>query len=321
MIEHWILLSVLIGLCVFLIAGALSPIESLAWWAGWSDEDSPLRKEDRENHAPHDASNLFAVYLAGIDTISGDELTWHVKKLIDGVNSATNEATIVTDVFPYAPSGRPLLAGPRVFLRLWRRLASLKRKARARALTSLINFRNFYQVLISADHRYGPIFNAGAATVILEALTDSGYNLASCPPIVIIGYSGGAQVAIGAAEYLKLATGAPISVISLGGTMASSPGIAALDRLYHLYGSRDRVHKFAALMFSERWAIFPHSQWNLAVAEGRVVRRLIGGMGHDGSGGYLGDNKDSDGEPFLEKTTEAIAAILETERTRLCEKA
>jgi hypothetical protein len=192
----------------------------------------------------------------------------------------------------------------------------MKRSARGGALASLINFRNFYQVLVSADHRYGPVFNAGAATVILEALAGNGYDFDRRQPIVIIGYSGGAQVAIGAAEFVKLATDARLSVISLGGTMASSPGIAALDRLYHLYCGRDRIHKFAAAMFPERWATFPHSHWNLALADGRISRQLLGGMGHEGAGGYLGENKDRDGVSFLTKTTSAIAAILESERNR-----
>jgi hypothetical protein len=312
MIEHWFFLSVLTGLGVFLLAGALSPIESLAWWAGWSEAPAATALKGATDPSC-EKPDLFAVYLAGIDSISGNELTDRTKKLVAGLKTAASSATIITNVFPYAPSGRPLLAGPRLFIELWKRIDNMKRGARGRALASLINFRNFYQVLVSADHRYGPLFNAGAAHVIFDALMANGYDPDTKPRIVIIGYSGGAQVAIGAAEYLKLATGARISVISLGGTMASSPGIGAVDRIYHLYGSNDRVQKFAAIMFPERWAVFPHSYWNIAKAEGRISPRYLGNMGHDGAGGYLGENADSDGESFISKTVAALASLLETE--------
>jgi hypothetical protein len=312
MIEHGALLFVLLGAGVFLLAGALSPIESFAWWAGWFDEQpSSIEKKAPGAVAPQQArSGPFVVYLAGIDSISGDVMTKRAEKLLDDLKRAAPGATIVSDVFPYAPSGRPLLSGPRLFLWAWRYLTRLKLDEKSHALAYLINLRNLYQVLVSADHRYGPIFNAGASSVILEALVREGYDLRSGAPIFIIGYSGGGQIAIGAAEYLKAATNARIAVISIGGIMASSPGIAAIDHIHHFYGARDRVHKLGAIMFPERWKIFPHSQWNLAMAEGRIESRVIGGMAHDGDDGYLGETCDAYGVSYLAKTVRAIASVL-----------
>ena len=43
-------------------------------------------------------------------------------------------------------------------------------------------------------------------------------------PITLIGYSGGAQVALGAVTYLKYALDAPIEVISISGVVSGNNG-------------------------------------------------------------------------------------------------
>lgn len=314
MIEHWALLSMLLGAAIFLLAGALSPIESFAWWAGWLDEDpASFPERDAEAFDGGKEGRFFAVYLAGIDSIAGDKTTRRTERFLTLIEAAAPEVTIVSDVFPYAPSGRPLLAGPRLFLKTWRALYRLKLRRRSSILSNIINLRNLYQVLVSADHRYGPIFNAGAAHVILDALLRAGYDMEKVPPICIIGYSGGGQIAAASAEFLKAATGARITVISVGGIIASTPGVAALDMLHHLYGEKDSVQRLGAIMFPERWGVFPYSHWNLAKAQGRIQARCIGAMGHDRVGGYLGEGVDEDGEPFIRKTATAVAEVLKAE--------
>ena len=64
----------------------------------------------------------FVVFLSGIGSISGDELLPSETAFLDRLQAALPEARIVRDVFPYAPSGRPLVTGQRVFTWLWRRV-------------------------------------------------------------------------------------------------------------------------------------------------------------------------------------------------------
>lgn len=322
MIEQWALLSMLLGAAMFLLAGALSPIESFAWWAGWADAD-PTLPSAKASASPETRTDkkLFAVYLAGIDSIGGDKTTRRTERFLAALEGEAPDVAIVSDVFPYAPSGRPLLAGPRMFLKSWRALYRLKLRKRSSILANIINLRNLYQVLVSADHRYGPIFNAGAATVILEALLRAGYDLEVAPPICIIGYSGGGQVAAAGAEFLKAATGARITVVSIGGIIASTPGIAAIDMLHHFYGTKDPVQRLGAIMFPERWGVFPYSHWNIARAKGRIEARCIGTMGHDRAGGYLGENADQDGAPFISKTAQAVGAVLRAEAAAIVQSA
>ena len=92
-------------------------------------------------------------------------------------------------------------------------------------LTRLIDWRNLTQVLVSMDPRYGPIYNAGGARSLYAALVNHGYVAASGAPVVLIGYSGGAQVCLGAATYLKPALDAPLTVVSLGGAVGSDRGL------------------------------------------------------------------------------------------------
>ena len=73
------------------------------------------------------------------------------------------------------------------------------------------------------------------------------------------------------------------------------------------------MQRLGAIMFPERWGVFPYSHWNLAKAQGRIQARCIGAMGHDRVGGYLGEGVDEDGEPFIRKTATALAEVLKAE--------
>jgi hypothetical protein len=105
--------------------------------------------------------------------------------------------------------------------------------------------------------------------------------------VVLLGSSGGGQIAIRAAPYLHAALGAPVSVVAFGGVMASDRGVTESGRLISLYGSGDYVYRLARFAFPGRWALFAGSHWNRAARERRLVERVIGPMRHSGKGGYL----------------------------------
>lgn len=307
MISEIVIVSIGVAIVALAITAALSPLETLSWWAGWTEQDlsdpPPAPADGADNR-----SAPFVVYLSGVASISGEHLLRRERIFIDSVRTRLPHAIIIDDVFPYSPSGLPLLASPRLFDRLWRWLQKLDLQKRGNFLRGLINIRNIYQVLVSADHRYGPIFSQGAARAIVSALYNAGFRPGSGAPIVIVGYSGGAQVAVGAAPFLKAWCGAPINVISIGGVLASDPGIAAVDTVHHFRGENDRIEKLGALMFAERWPTFANSRWNEAKRDGRLVVHHLTDMGHAGPAGYFGLPRRG-GQSNNERMTEAVAGV------------
>lgn len=302
---------IIFGIGALLITAALSPLETLSWWAGWTEEEIADEAPSANGNTSEriSSSNCYVVYLSGIASISGRFLIPREKAFIKSLKAEMPGAVIIDDVFPYSPAGLPLLAAPRFFDRLWRRIQRFKLEGRSTMLSTLINMRNVFQVMISADHRYGPIYNRGAALVIEDALLRAGYNRDVAAPIVIVGYSGGAQIALGAATYLKAQLKAPIDIISIGGVMASEPGLDFVRQLHHLYGDKDTIQKMGAIMFPERWKVMGHSEWNTAQHEGRIHRHKLDQMLHAGARGYFGLPKVN-GVSNNQRTLKKVVSIL-----------
>jgi hypothetical protein len=208
-----------LALVVFLFAGVLSPFEALGWWAGWYGDDEPVPAVQA---SPVDADH-FVVFLSGINSVSGEAFAEREVAFLRRLKRelADSSAVLVDDIFPYSVTERAL-TGRRVFAWFWR--WALRTKVSGAGLARfLINLRNLWQVAVSADHRYGPVYNQGSARMILNGLQRHGYRLGSGVPVTLVGYSGGGQVAVGAAPHLKMMIHAPISVISLGGVMSADP--------------------------------------------------------------------------------------------------
>ncbi len=307
MISDVLLAALGLGVVTLLLTAALSPLETLSWWAGWTEEElgaAPPPVSKSGGGARH-----YIVYLSGIGSISGRYLLPREKAFLRALRERVPGAVIVSDVFPYSPQGLPLLAAPRLFDQLWRRVQALRVSGAPSILAALIKARNVFQVMVSADHRYGPIFNQGAAGVIEAALVKEGYRRDSGAAITIIGYSGGAQVATGAAPFLRARLKAPIDVISLGGVMASDPGLAYLRAFHHIYGARDKVERVGALMFPDRWAAAAYSEWNAGKRDGRITLHKLPRMTHTGVNGYFG-RVPIDGVANVERTLEKVSALI-----------
>jgi hypothetical protein len=305
-------MSELIGLvlllagAIFLLSMVIAPFESLGWWAGWlgphEEGPAPYPEADAEVCGGPD---YHVVYLSGIASISGDELLAPEVVFLERLRAALPQARIIHDVFPYAPSGRPLLTGQRVFRRLWQVVRRWRGSGRV-LLPAILKIRNLFQVLVAADNRYGPIYGYGLSRVIVERLTAQGYVAGSERPVVLLGSSGGAQISIGAAAYLRAALGAPVSVVAFGGVMASDRGVTETGHLVSLYGSGDVVYRLARIGFPGRWPLFAGSHWNMAAREGRLVERMIGPMSHSGRGGYLDAESRAEGRSHVDLTVGAV---------------
>ena len=296
-----------------LVWAALSPFETLGWWAGWFgdkiyDDDVPSDGLVRSIlPAPHS----YILFLSGIGRTSGYTLSYREGEFLRRLAKVLPHTVIIDDIFPYSVNNLALTGQP-FFARIWR--WSLDRKMRGSKGSvlagNLINIRNALQVFTSADHRYGPIYNQATAEVFLHSLLRYDYDVDGDAPIFIIGYSGSAQLGVGAVTYLKEWVKAPVYLISLGGIFGSDPGLLAVDHLFHLQGTSDRAVKLSYIA-PGRWHFMATSEFNRARRQGKITKRMIGPMGHTGRGGYL-DAKTlmHDGTPYAHRTVDEVCRIV-----------
>ena len=292
------MIAILTALAV-LIAGALAPLETLGAWAGWFgesiDEDAldPDRAQPGESaldgDAPKDERGPWVVFLTGIHAVGPITYARREADLLSALQGAVPHARIA-EVFPYSITDRAL-TGERVFAGLWRWALALKANERILPQTAafIINLRNLWQVLVSADRRYGPLYNRGSAELIVRTLHRLGFprHPTESERIVLIGFSGGAQIAAGATPFVKGRTRAQVDVIALGGVLSADPGILAADHFWHVIGDGDGVARHTAWLFPGRWRAFGWSAWNVAQARGTLQVVSVGPHVHTGPRGYL----------------------------------
>lgn len=301
---------ILVGILVLVgIYAALAPIESLAWWSRQGQDEVSAVVQDLLG--PVDAEGpaqrrVYLVYLSGVGSLDGTANSRREKAVLAAVERQVPQVVIAADVFPYSVTNRGLLTGSRTTTWLWKRLRLVRRNKPFLGLHLLINARNFFQMFVSADPRYGPTFNLGVAKEIQRSLIRHGYQHGSGCPVLIVGYSGGGQIAIGSAWYLGLA-GFDVSVVSIGGMLSDDPGLDRVDHLWHVYGSKDGLADSGRYLFPGRWPTAPLSSWNKALREGRATVEEIGPMRHNGVRDYF-DAKavDSQGRTHAELTTQAL---------------
>jgi hypothetical protein len=314
MIGELIVTLILVALGILVTAAVMAPFETLTWWGGWSDrqltEDIQLIQSE-QTEASGTTKPLYAVYLSGIGSVSGNELVPGEVPWLHALGERLPRCALILDVFPYSVTNNGL-TGQRLMAGIFR-WVSRRRMKKSTFTQMLINIRNVFQVGVSADQRYGPVFNFATARVIRDSLVRHGYRIGSGQRVTLIGYSGGAQIAVGVTPYLKAMTGAPIRVISIGGVLTSDPGIRLVEHFYHLYGDVDPLEKFGSIIFPSRWPIFPNSAWNTAIRQGRASLVLLSGMTHTDAGSYMDQNaKRPDGRTNLETTVALVAELVET---------
>ncbi|MDQ6929086.1 MAG: hypothetical protein M3126_00280 [Candidatus Eremiobacteraeota bacterium] len=302
-----------IALVGIVVAAFLAPLETLGWWAGWYGESvSDTAGRQPGNAAPRRAqeSLRYVVYLDGISQ-SGSRYTPDIETFLDALATELPAGTqLVRGIVSYSVVNRPLDDDP-VYARFWKWVEKFREGAKTQIIGMFINIRNVMIVAVSADQRYGPLYNLGIAQVIYNALIEEGYKAGSAVPVTMIGYSGGGQMCAEAAPLLTFALGVPIDVISLGGVMTGTAPFKHIDHLYHMKGSKDAIEPLGPIMFSSRWRIFMQSPWNKALRKGRITLIGLGPVGHQVPGGMLDpDYKLPSGKSALRNTLDHINSIL-----------
>ena len=260
-------LGLIIGLVLIMIIllALLAPFEAMGWWAGWSRRDIQLEPQSQAGldepsnvdtrSDPEQPARHYVVYLTGILGFSGELLGRREISLMEKIaERLSGDEVMIGDVFPYSINNNPL-NGERAFKKTWQWL-----KDRQKGMSSPVNvynlviiLRNLFQVAVSADRRYGPLNNFGVAREIVRSLYAHGYPPGSQKPVILVGYSGGGQISVGAAPFLQQALAAPVVVIGLGGVMMGDPGINAVTHLYNLRGSKDFFPWIGVILSPGRW--------------------------------------------------------------------
>ena len=311
-----------IALVGLVVAGLLAPLETLGWWAGWYSDDIDMTVNagevfiagaDPETNGPEGSSQTVSRYLVYLDGIGKSTFEYlpDIEDFLDALErSLPPGSALIRGIMPYSVLNNPL-DKDRPLASLWK-AADRARFANPMALLGLlVNIRNVLIVGVSADRRYGPLYNQGVAQVVYNGLVKNGYDVGSGIPITLIGYSGGGQISCACAPVLKRALSAPIDVISLGGVISGNCNILKLEQLYHLVGEKDGVERMGPIMFPGRWKVFPLSYWNRAKRYGNISLISLGPVGHQVPGGILDPNLTlPNGKTALAQTIDYIVAIL-----------
>jgi len=301
-----------IGIIALVAAALLAPLEALGWWAGWYGDrlnTTPDLKGESQP-IPQQKVTRYVIYLDGIGQ-STFEYQPDIQEFLDSLAPVLPEdVVLIKGIMPYSVRNNPL-TGNRPLAFFWRLADSFRLKNPASLFGYLVNIRNVLVVAVSADKRYGPIYNLGIAQVMYQALIGNGYRPDSGVPITLVGFSGGGQMAAAAAPFLRQALTAPIEVISLGGVISGNINILKLEHLYHLVGDKDTVERIGPVMFPGRWAIFFLSYWNRAKRMGKVNLISLGPVGHQLPGGLMDPEQFlPDGRSYLQQTIDWVVKIL-----------
>ncbi len=309
-------LLVLAGV-VLLVWGILSPVGTLVWWLNQSAESLGLKSDeidelpegnDRPEEVPKSANiDCYVIFLPGVGDFSADELTPGEEVFFDKLEQSHPNCVTVRDVFPYSVANEGL-GGERFLAPVWRAIEEAD--GWLGNADFLINIRNLWRFAISADDRYGEVYNLGIANTIINRM-NAAYPIPKHPKerlkLILIGTSGGAQVALGAVSYLDQWLNAQLIVLSVGGSFDGEAGFEAVDYVYHLRGDRDWVEDITRYLFASRWPITVGSPFNQARQQGRYSIVNTGPHTHDGPEGYFG--KASVGESqttYVELTLQEV---------------
>jgi pimeloyl-ACP methyl ester carboxylesterase len=280
---------------VLLVWGVLAPVGTLTWWLSQSTEPLALRETKRQTNGrtplkPLSTAKIdcYIVYLPGVGDYSANQLTAGEEFFLSQLTRQHPNCVAVPDVFPYSASNTSL-GGQRTLAPVW--TAIEQADGWLKNADVLIKIRNLWRFAISADDRYGQVYNQGIAIAVIDRM-NAAHPIPPKPDqplkVILVGTSGGAQVALGAASYLKQWLNPQLIVVSVGGDFGGKVGFESLDQIYHLQGSQDWIEDLSAWLFPSRWGIAVGSPFNQAKWQGRYSVRTIGPQKHDGDQGYFG---------------------------------
>lgn len=297
----------LLASCLLLLWGTLAPVGTIVWWL---QQDRKLGLKKRSPRLPETNRsispkafiiNCYIIYLPGVGDFSSAQLTPGEEWFLAHLAQQHFNCVTVRDVFPYSVANHDL-NNQNFMTPVWQWAKQTNNHV-------LIQIRNLWRFAISADDRYGRIYNRGIADTIIERM-NAVHPLPHSHPqplkIILIGTSGGVQVALGAANYLDQWLKAKITVVSMGGTFDGENGFEVVDHVYHLKGQRDWIEDIPSIVFPSRWAVTVGSPFNQARRQERYTALSSGDHTHDGKEGYFGLAIAPSGVSYVQLTLQMV---------------
>ncbi|WP_433782117.1 hypothetical protein ACQPX6_19645 [Actinomycetospora sp. CA-101289] len=239
------------------------------------------------------------VYLDGIGKMRFRD-TRDGGRLVARIVADAPELRVLGHVLPYSPLARPLAE---------RRTAPWLRRHAALVLF----LYNVAQILVAADARYRPLYNRAVGAEISEQLRRAGHPGDGRTPVVLLGYSGGAQIATGAVHEVATRLGAPVTVIGLGGFHSGANDLAAATAFHELTSGHDAVERVGRWLFPLRWPVPGWGPWNRARRAGKVHVHRLDPAHHVGPSSYISPTALlPDGRSHLQRTADVIVRIVRT---------
>jgi hypothetical protein len=294
----WVLL-VCVGTSLIVVA-LLARYELLAYAAGWDTESVGLPAAMPVGAAvgPGDAPRAYLVYLDGIGKLRVRD-TRDGARVVAGLVDAAPDVRVIGGVLPYSPLGHELGS---------RRPAPWLRH---RAAVTLFLF-NAVQVFMAADRRYRPYYNRAVGEHIAAQLTAAGDDTDSGVPVILFGYSGGAQVGVGAAAHLTRVLAGPVTMVMMGGFHNGRNELGDLAAVHSLDSDRDAIARLGRWIFPARWPVTVRSPWNRARRAGQVIVHRQEPATHLGPDSYISpDAHLADGRSHLHRTCEIVAELID----------
>lgn len=284
---------------VLIAEALLARYEVLAYGAGWRApvDKLPEGVPYARGAAPDSPPDAYLVYLDGIgkrrvrDSRDGGQL---VKALI----ARAPELRVLGQVQPYSPLAAPLAERP-----VWKWLR--------RRIGLLLFLHNVMQIFVAADQRYRPLYNRAVGSQIATQLRLAGYRPDSGIPVVLLSYSGGAQVAGGAVDELHTQLRSPLLLITLGGFHNGANDLTRAEHLHRLTSASDRIERVGTWIFPQRWPLFRGSAWNRANRAGKITVHRLDPATHVGPTSYVSPTAQlPDGRSHLDRTADTVIALI-----------
>ena len=295
---------------LLMLWGMLAPLSTIVWWLNQTAESLNLAEEEKPDvlrkasiTSSTSAINCYIVFLPGVGNFSPDQITPGEKYFIYQLAQRHSQCVVVRDVFPYSVFNQDL-GSQELLTPLWE--ASKESDGILRNV--LVQIRNLWRFAISADDRYGPIYNLSIAHTIVDRM-NAAYPIAqSDRPInlILMSTSGGTQVALGATAHLNEWINARLTVVSIGGTFEGRAGFNDAEHVYHLQGDRDWIADLSRVVFPARWSWTVGSPVNQARRQGRYTVCIIGSYEHSGAEGYFGNEISPHGIPYVKQTIKQV---------------
>ena len=296
------LLALVLG-PVLLAEALLARYEVLVYTAGWRrpTTELPHGMPYARGADPDRPPEAYLVYLDGIgkrrfrDTRDGGQL-------VSALITAAPELRVLGQVQPYSPLADPLVNRP-----VWEWLRH--------HIAIVLFLHNVMQIFVAADHRYRPLYNRAVGAQIAEQLRRAGYQPGSGIPVVLLSYSGGAQVATGAVTELHTRLRAPLLLVTIGGFHNGANDLTHARHLHQLTSAHDRIERLSTWIFPQRWPLFRGSGWNRAIRAGKITVHRLDPATHVGQRSYI--NPEAllpDGRSHLDRTTDTVIALIRAHR-------